>query len=75
MITSFRDSQQTAREIIGQFSEFILVYVRCSVDECENRDPKGLYEQAREGKIENFTGINHPPLRSHTTPTSWLIPK
>lgn len=65
MITPFRDSQQTARQIIEQSGDFILVYVKCSVDKCEERDPKGLYEQARNGKLENFTGINHPFEEPH----------
>lgn len=60
MITPFRESQQQAREIIETEGEFVLVYVKCPLEVCERRDPKGLYERAREGKIENFTGISHP---------------
>jgi len=39
---------------------FIEVYVRISVEECEKRDPKGLYKKARAGEIPNFTGISAP---------------
>lgn len=60
MITPFREAQQTAREIIEETATFVLIYVKCSVDTAAERDPKGLYEQARAGKIENFTGVNHP---------------
>lgn len=60
MITPFRDSQQKVREIIEPTGRFVLIYVKCSVDTCAERDPKGLYDQAREGKIEKFTGVNHP---------------
>jgi len=60
MITPFRDSQQQARDIIEDEGEFVLVHVKCSVEAAQERDPKGLYEKAREGKIEKFTGINHP---------------
>jgi adenylylsulfate kinase len=60
MITPFRDSQEQARDIIEDEGEFILTYVKCSADSAEERDPKGLYQQARDGKIEKFTGINHP---------------
>jgi len=60
MITPFRDSQEQARDIVENEGEFILIYVKCSVEAAEERDPKGLYEQARKGKIEKFTGINHP---------------
>ncbi len=60
MITPFRDSQEQARDIIEEEGEFVLVYVKCSVDTAAKRDPKGLYEQARDGNIEKFTGVNHP---------------
>jgi adenylylsulfate kinase len=60
MITPFRDSQQQARDIIEDEGDFVLIHVKCSVEEAEKRDPKNLYQQAREGKIEKFTGINHP---------------
>jgi adenylylsulfate kinase len=60
MITPFRDSQEQARDIVEDEGEFVLVYVKCSVDAAAERDPKGLYEKARAGNIEKFTGINHP---------------
>jgi len=60
MITPFRDSQEQARDIVEDEGEFVLIYVRCSVEAAQKRDPKGLYEEAREGNIEKFTGINHP---------------
>lgn len=60
MITPFRDSQEQARDIIEDEGEFVLIYVKCSVKAAEERDPKSLYEKAREGNIEKFTGINHP---------------
>jgi adenylylsulfate kinase len=59
-ITPFRESQTQARDIIESESEFVMVYVKCDVEECKKRDPKGLYKKAEEGKIENFTGVNHP---------------
>jgi adenylylsulfate kinase len=36
------------------------VYVKCSLAECEKRDPKGLYQKARNGVIPQFTGISAP---------------
>lgn len=65
MITPFRESQFQARDLIEPDGEFVLVYVKCSLDEAERRDPKGLYEQAMSGKIENFTGVNHPFQEPH----------
>jgi len=60
MITPFRDAQQEARETVESAGKFVLIYVKCPVEVAAERDPKSLYEQAKEGKIENFTGINHP---------------
>jgi adenylylsulfate kinase len=39
---------------------FFEVFVDTPLDICEQRDPKGLYRQAREGKISFFTGITDP---------------
>jgi len=60
MITPFRESQEQARDIIETEGEFVLVYVKCSLEEAERRDPKGLYAEANSGNIEKFTGVNHP---------------
>lgn len=65
MITPFRESQQEASEIIEPEGEFALIYVKCSLDEAIRRDPKGLYEKAQDGKITNFTGIDHPFQEPH----------
>jgi adenylylsulfate kinase len=65
MITPFREAQFRARDIVEPNGEFVLVYVKCSVEEAKRRDPKGLYKQALEEKIENFTGINHPFQEPH----------
>lgn len=60
MITPFREAQRQARTIIEEEGDFVLIYVKSPLEVCERRDPKGMYEQARAGKIDNFTGINHP---------------
>ncbi len=41
-------------------TNFIEVYVQCSVEECEKRDVKGMYKLAKEGKIKEFTGVSDP---------------
>jgi adenylylsulfate kinase len=48
-----------AKEIIGA-DNFIEVYINASVDTCEKRDVKGLYQKARKGEIKDFTGISAP---------------
>ena len=40
--------------------DFIEIYVDCSLEAAEERDPKGLYKKARAGEIKNFTGIDDP---------------
>jgi adenylylsulfate kinase len=47
------------KEIVGR-EDLIEIYVDTSLEECENRDVKGLYKKARAGEIKNFTGIDAP---------------
>jgi adenylylsulfate kinase len=58
-ISPYRDDRKMVRELLGD-GEFVEVYVKCSVNECEKRDPKGLYKKARAGEIKGFTGIDAP---------------
>lgn len=58
-ISPYRADRQGAREIAPQ-GKFIEVYAKCSLEECERRDPKGLYKKARAGQIPEFTGISAP---------------
>lgn len=58
-ISPDRRDRQYIRE---QFHDdiFAEVYVKCSLEECERRDPKGQYKKARAGIIKNYTGISAP---------------
>lgn len=58
-ISPYANDRQRAREIIGT-EDFVEIYVATSLEECEKRDVKGLYERARKGEIPNFTGITSP---------------
>jgi len=58
-ISPTREIRDMAKEIIGK-KDFIEVYVNAPLEVCEQRDVKGLYQKAREGKIKNFTGIDAP---------------
>ncbi|MFT8320253.1 MAG: adenylyl-sulfate kinase [Bacillus sp. (in: firmicutes)] len=58
-ISPFREDRDKVRELLAE-DEFIEVYVKCSLEACEQRDPKGLYEKARKGIIKDFTGISSP---------------
>lgn len=59
MISPFRAERKQLRTLFAA-DEFIEVFVDCPLEECERRDPKGLYRKARLGLIPNFTGISSP---------------
>lgn len=59
LISPFKEDRLQARSLFEQ-DEFIEVFVKCSLQECEQRDPKGLYKKARKGEIQHFTGIDQP---------------
>lgn len=64
-ISPYREDREMVRQLVGP-NEFVEIYVKCALEECERRDPKGLYEKARKGEIKEFTGISAPyeaPLR------------
>ena len=56
-ISPYREDRELAREEIQSFVE---VWAHASVDACADRDYKGLYEKARRGEIDSFTGVNDP---------------
>lgn len=58
-ISPFIADRQIVRDLFPEH-EFIEVYVKCPLETCETRDPKGLYEKARKGIIPDFTGISSP---------------
>lgn len=57
-ISPYRADRRRARGIIGD--GFCEVYVSTSMEECEKRDAKGLYQAARKGLVSDFTGITSP---------------
>lgn len=63
-ISPFRSDRDIARSLL-QAGEFVEVFVDAPLDECERRDPKGLYKKARSGQIANFTGIDSPYEAPH----------
>ncbi|WP_342581708.1 adenylyl-sulfate kinase [Ureibacillus sp. FSL W7-1570] len=58
-ISPYKEDRASVRSLV-EADEFIEVYVQCSIEECERRDPKGLYKKARNNEIPNFTGISAP---------------
>jgi adenylylsulfate kinase len=63
VLSAFISPLQSQRDAIRQAlppGKFIEVYVATSLEVCEQRDVKGLYQKARRGEIKNFTGISDP---------------
>ncbi len=58
-ISPFREDRARVRRMFEQGS-FFEVHVATPLEECERRDPKGLYARARKGEIREFTGIDSP---------------
>ena len=58
-ISPYSEDRAFVRDIVGT-DHFFEVYVKCDLDVCEKRDPKGLYKKARAGIIKNYTGIDAP---------------
>jgi len=58
-ISPYRSDRDAARALFPA-GDFVEVFVDASLETCEGRDPKGLYKQARAGKIPEFTGISAP---------------
>lgn len=59
LISPFQADRDLARGLLEP-GEFVEVYVKCPLEVCERRDPKGLYQKARRGEIAAFTGISSP---------------
>lgn len=57
LISPYRSTRAYAKE---QLPNFVEVYLKCSLQECMKRDPKGLYKKALAGEITNMTGIQDP---------------
>jgi bifunctional enzyme CysN/CysC len=58
-ISPYREDRDRVRKIMGG-KDFVEVYVKCPVEVCQKRDPKGLYKKALAGEIKEFTGISAP---------------
>ena len=57
-ISPYRSDRARAR--VAMPDAFHEIYVRCDLETCEQRDPKGLYKKARAGDIADFTGVSAP---------------
>ena len=64
-ISPFESDRQLVRELLAD-GDFIEVFIDTPLSECEQRDPKGLYKEARAGKVKNVTGIDSEYQRPHS---------
>ena len=61
LVSPYRAGRDRARAIhVAAGLPFVEVFVDTPIEECERRDPKGLYKKARAGELKNFTGIDDP---------------
>lgn len=58
-ISPYKEDRNFARSLVPQ-GQFFEIFCDATVEECEARDPKGLYKKARAGQIPEFTGISAP---------------
>ena len=58
-ISPFKQDRDFIRSCFAG-DNFYEIHIKCSLQECEKRDPKGMYEKARQGIIRNYTGISAP---------------
>lgn len=58
-ISPYREDRGAVRRLFPE-DNFAEIYVKCSVEACERRDPKGQYKKARAGIIKSYTGISSP---------------
>ena len=64
-VSPYREDRTAARAAVGDV-DFVEVFVDAPLEICEQRDPKGLYRQARAGELQGMTGIDapyEPPLQ------------
>lgn len=61
LISPYRVDRERARQAHERAGlPFVEVFVDTPIEECERRDPKGLYRKARAGEITGFTGVDDP---------------
>ncbi|MBW2570584.1 MAG: adenylyl-sulfate kinase [Deltaproteobacteria bacterium] len=58
-IAPYKQSREYVHKLMADWP-YYEVYVKCGIEACAKRDPKGLYKKASEGEITNMTGISDP---------------
>jgi len=58
IVSALTASEEARRLVLESIDDLIFVYVKCSIQTCAERDPKGLYAQAQNGEIDTLIGVN-----------------
>ncbi len=58
-ISPYQVDRDFARSLLPE-GRFFEIFVKCDIEVCKRRDPKGLYAKVERGEIKNFTGIDAP---------------
>ena len=58
-ISPLISDREMAKSIIGE-KAYREIFVSTAIEVCESRDPKGLYQKARQGLVKDFTGVSAP---------------
>jgi adenylyl-sulfate kinase len=71
VVAAFISPYRATRDWVrGEVTNFVEVFVDCTLEECMRRDVKGLYQKAIAGEIPEFTGVSdpyEPPLNPEIT--------
>jgi sulfate adenylyltransferase len=59
-IAPYEADREYNRALISPHGDYVQIYVKTPIEECERRDVKGLYKAARAGTLANFTGVSDP---------------
>ena len=58
IVSALTASEDARRIVLDTVKNLIVVYIKCSIETCAKRDPKGLYAQAKNGEIDTLIGFN-----------------
>ena len=58
IVSALTASEDARRVVLDTVKNLIIVYIKCSIETCAERDPKGLYAQAKNGEIDTLIGVN-----------------
>lgn len=58
-ISPFKETRQFVKDLMSDYPAYE-IYIKCPLEVCKQRDPKGLYRKAKDGEITNMTGISAP---------------